>query len=216
MINDFRTNKNQKWINHKTDQIRIITWNIERGYRTNEIINELKKTNADIILLQEVDIGTQRTDFLDVGNEIANALSYQIIYAADCWHINAYHENNSKSKTKNKNVLYNSLPHNGCEGNAILTRFNIIDQYPLILPCVRNSYRPSHYMMKRHTAVVVVIDVPNIGEIVCYSLHFDAFSGRIARSSIPYKTIYEDIPRKHTKKFKQRAVIVAGDLNTHN
>ena len=226
-IKDFRNSKTK----HNTttsNHIRIITWNIERGYRTNEIIQELQKIDADIILLQEVDIGTIRTGMLDVGNEIANALKYQIIYGTDCWHVNDYHENDPNAAK----IQYNSLPHNGCEGNAILTRFNIIKAYPVIMPCVRNSYRPYHADMKRHTAVVGIIDtgISGIGELVCYSLHMDAFSGRVSRSNVQYKAIYRDIIKYHTESGKieekdddnngvskkRRAVVVGGDFNTHN
>ena len=76
--------------------------------------------------MQEVDIGTKRTGMLDVGNEIANALKYQIMYGAECWHINGYHENDPNADT---DFAYNSSPHNGCEGNAILTRFDIIKSH---------------------------------------------------------------------------------------
>ena len=178
--------------------------------------------------MQEVDIGTKRTNMLDVGNEIANALKYQIVYGTDCWHVNDIHENDPNA-SKN-NIQYNSLPHNGCEGNAILTKFDIVKAYPVIMPCVRNSYRPYHADMKRHTAVVAIIDTP-IGEMACYSLHMDAFSGRVSRSSIQYKAVYEDIIRYHSEspvddtkenaedlgiEKKRRAVIVGGDFNTHN
>ena len=37
--------------------IRFIQWNIERGYKLQSIIEILKKTDADVICLQEIDIG---------------------------------------------------------------------------------------------------------------------------------------------------------------
>ena len=193
----------------RNDFVRIVTWNIERGYRINEIIKALKKENADIILLQEVDIGCKRTNMLDIGNEIANALQFQIIYGADCWHVNY--------EIYDKDMRFNALPHDGCEGNAILTRFNVNECWPVHLPCVRNQYRPKHDHMKRHTAICALIDtqIPNMPALLCYSLHFDAFSGRCGRAKVQYKAIYKHLSRMKLKN-KDCAVIVGGDFNSHN
>ena len=37
--------------------MRVLSWNIERGYRTAALVEELKRAKADVVLLQEVDIG---------------------------------------------------------------------------------------------------------------------------------------------------------------
>lgn len=177
-----------------------------------------KAVNPDVVLLQEVDIGTERTSMIDVGNEIANALRMQIVYGADCWHINDVHEND---ENENAELIpsWNSRPHRGCEGNAILTAFDILRAYPVIMPCVRNRYRPQHRHRKRHTAVAAVLCAPEIGEFVCYSLHMDAFSGRVARSTEQYGAIYADIMEHHIDgegDKKRRSVVVGGDFNSHN
>ena len=44
-----------------------LQWNIERGYKLPGIIAELRDINADIIALQEVDIGCERSGRADVG-----------------------------------------------------------------------------------------------------------------------------------------------------
>ena len=63
--------------------IRVLAWNIERGFKLGDIIACLKKENADILLLTEVDIGCHRTAGLDVGAEIASALKMQLVFGAD-------------------------------------------------------------------------------------------------------------------------------------
>ena len=44
-----------------------LQWNIERGYKLQQIVTELKAVDADIIALQEVDIGCERSLSVDTG-----------------------------------------------------------------------------------------------------------------------------------------------------
>ena len=46
---------------------RNMQWNIERGYKLEEIVKELKNIDADVIALQEVDIGCERSLSIDTG-----------------------------------------------------------------------------------------------------------------------------------------------------
>ena len=49
--------------------MRVLFWNIERGYKIQGILNILKKEKADIYLFTEVDRGVKRTnkkDFFEV------------------------------------------------------------------------------------------------------------------------------------------------------
>ncbi|ETO16943.1 hypothetical protein RFI_20394 [Reticulomyxa filosa] len=167
---DYRENKDFK----PRECIRVVTWNIERGYKLPLIIKELGQINADVILLQEfvskkdlftekereegeegnkfmyihiciyayvlyVHKGCDRSNKMNVACEIASALKMQVIFGADTWHINEYHENDINDATKSQSSLkFNSYPPNGCEGNAILTRLEISKFYPVVIPCVRN------------------------------------------------------------------------------
>lgn len=47
--------------------LRIVQWNIERGYELAKIIQILKEVNADVLALQEIDIGCERSQKADVG-----------------------------------------------------------------------------------------------------------------------------------------------------
>lgn len=47
--------------------VKLLQWNIERGYQLPGIIEELRKIDADVISLQEVDVGCERSDGLDTG-----------------------------------------------------------------------------------------------------------------------------------------------------
>lgn len=42
-------------------------WNIERGYKVDKIIAELLRLNPDIVALQEIDVGNDRSGGRDTG-----------------------------------------------------------------------------------------------------------------------------------------------------
>ena len=54
-----------------SNPIKLLQWNIERGYKLPGIIKELKDINADIISLQEMDVGCERSDSRDTGEDAA-------------------------------------------------------------------------------------------------------------------------------------------------
>jgi hypothetical protein len=52
----------------------IVTWNIERGMQDDAILQTLRRLDADILLLQEVDRFCKRTGYRDVARDLAAAL----------------------------------------------------------------------------------------------------------------------------------------------
>ena len=65
---DFRPNPNATSAS-SSETIKLLQWNIERGYKLEGIIEELKSINADIISLQEVDVGCERTGSINTGEQ---------------------------------------------------------------------------------------------------------------------------------------------------
>ena len=61
---DFRSSNSPATVN---STIKLLQWNIERGYKLQGIIEELKRINADVISLQEIDIGCERSKNADTG-----------------------------------------------------------------------------------------------------------------------------------------------------
>ena len=56
------------------NRIRILNWNIERGLKFHAIAAFLRNFGADLILLQEVDLNVDRTQYRDVAQELASSL----------------------------------------------------------------------------------------------------------------------------------------------
>ena len=63
--------------------IQVVDWNIDRGLKLAGIIDFLASTNADLILLQEVDLNANRTHRLNVAREISQKLNLNYIFGRE-------------------------------------------------------------------------------------------------------------------------------------
>src|SRR5271170_1730735 len=63
--------------------MQVVDWNIDRGLQLGGIIDFLASTNADLILLQEVDLNARRTHRLDVAREISQKLQLNYIFGGE-------------------------------------------------------------------------------------------------------------------------------------
>ena len=61
--------------------LRVVTWNIEQGVRFSDIARELRRMEADVVLLQEADIACQRSGNRNVPRDIAEALDMNWVAA---------------------------------------------------------------------------------------------------------------------------------------
>jgi endonuclease/exonuclease/phosphatase family metal-dependent hydrolase len=64
-------------------QLKIVTWNIERGAAYGRVLSALRSLDADVLLLQEVDRECRRTGFRDVARDLAEALDMNWISAGE-------------------------------------------------------------------------------------------------------------------------------------
>ncbi|BDA41513.1 hypothetical protein COCOBI_02-2940 [Coccomyxa sp. Obi] len=63
--------------------LRLVQWNIERGYELEKVIEELQRLDADVIALQEIDIGCERSGNVDTGVAIAEALQLNYVFLCE-------------------------------------------------------------------------------------------------------------------------------------
>jgi endonuclease/exonuclease/phosphatase family metal-dependent hydrolase len=64
-------------------ELRIVTWNIERGVKFEAIRSVLEELDADVVLLQEVDRFCSRSDDRDVARELALQLRMNYVTAGE-------------------------------------------------------------------------------------------------------------------------------------
>jgi endonuclease/exonuclease/phosphatase family metal-dependent hydrolase len=63
--------------------IRVVNWNIDRGLRLPEITHFLESQQADLLILQEVDLNARRTHFLNVAEELARKLEMNYVFGRE-------------------------------------------------------------------------------------------------------------------------------------
>lgn len=72
-----------RWLSWPRSSIRIVDWNIDRGLQLPAIIDFLGDTNADLFILQEVDVNARRTHHLNVAQEIARKLQLNYVFGRE-------------------------------------------------------------------------------------------------------------------------------------
>lgn len=105
------------------DGLRVLCWNIERGYEPDVVAEYVAQLDPDVACLQEVDWGNARTEYLDVLDYLANKTGLQGIFGIE------FFELETPYRTA-------ELAGGGVHGNAILSRFDFSDSYRIELPVI--------------------------------------------------------------------------------
>ena len=77
---EFRFGPMRPW---SRDFVRIVSWNIERGFQFPKILDFLRTLEADLLLLQEVDLNARRTHYRDVALELAHGLNLNYVFGVE-------------------------------------------------------------------------------------------------------------------------------------
>lgn len=129
--------------------LRIMSYNIHRAigvdrlFRPERIARIITRYDADIVLLQEVDVGVPRSRRLDLGETLATMTGYP------------HHAMGLNVELKE-----------GMYGNATLSRFPIVETRNIDLTIERNKARGCLY-----TAVSLPGRGPRAGELPLFNLH---------------------------------------------
>lgn len=192
-------------LNHDKKEIKCIQWNIERGYKLDDIIRILKnEEDASIICLQELDISCERSGNRNCASELAEALGMKCAFMAE------FEEIHSHLRTPD-------LQGGGVHGNAILSKFDF-DPY-----IVKHTHHPYNWEADGHilleprkgeraivAADIIVPWMPS--PIVCYSLHLEVFCGITGRMK-QFADVLED-SNSRIRKHRSHYQLIMGDLNT--
>ena len=185
--------------------IKLLTWNIERGYDFDSILNYLKEKDADVICLQEVDWNNGRTKFLDIAKLLAEKLGMVAYFGIE------FNELDTPLREA-------KLEGGGVCGNAILTRLKPLEVYRVELPVLHNWESPPpetrfRLLREKRTGrrfcLCATMQIYGEKVTIC-NAHFENVNGGVAGR----KKSLEELLEKINKKGK---VIIAGDMNTlHN
>jgi endonuclease/exonuclease/phosphatase family metal-dependent hydrolase len=72
-----------RWIVSAPKSLRIVDWNIDRGQQLRGVTDFLASVNADILILQEVDLNARRTRRLNIAETIARKLEMNYVFGRE-------------------------------------------------------------------------------------------------------------------------------------
>ncbi|HVT95788.1 MAG TPA: endonuclease/exonuclease/phosphatase family protein [Bryobacteraceae bacterium] len=181
-------------------ELRILDWNIDRGFRYAEILNGIRRLAPDVCLLQEVDLHAARSGGRDVAADLARDLQMNYVFAPEFRELGQGREGSA-----------------AYHGQAILSRLPILNAR--ILRFTRQSgfwkarrYVPNWSLLQRREggrmALVAELD-SGPGRLVVYDVHLESRSlGRIQ-----YRQLIETV--EDSRRYGADAgIVLAGDLNT--
>lgn len=183
--------------------LRVVCWNIERGNRFEAVKQILTRhsllSTADVLLLNEVDVGMIRTGNRHVGFELAEATGMHCVYGAEYLEITKGIGEELNLPGENTTALH---------GNAILSRYPLEQVKMVQLPV---CFEPFHFPEKRYGSRIALyseIELPRGQRLSLVTAHLEV----------------RDTPacRGHQMQFimdwlsnNQLPVIFGGDWNTN-
>jgi endonuclease/exonuclease/phosphatase family metal-dependent hydrolase len=188
-----------RWLSWPRSSVRVIDWNIDRGLKLPEIIDFLGDSNADVFLLQEVDINAYRTHKLNIAQEIARKLHLNYVFGREF-----------------VELTQGSRSSPAYHGQATLSRWKILN--PRIIRFQRQSdfWKPRWFKPKLQAfqerlggriALISEIDIQGLA-IATYNLHLES------RSDDDLRLAQLNEVLQHTTTYDSaRLLILAGDLN---
>ncbi len=132
-----------------SDVIRMAGWNIERGNRFDAVLDCLRThprlSTADVIWLNEVDVGMARTGNRHVGFDLAAALGMHCVYGVEYLEMTKGIGAELDLPDDNTAALH---------GDAILSKFPLRDPRVVALP---TCFEPFHFHEKRYGRRIVLL-----------------------------------------------------------
>ncbi|CEG75816.1 hypothetical protein RMATCC62417_10800 [Rhizopus microsporus] len=195
---DYRTTESQ--VNQVQD-LKILQWNVERNYESEEIIKVIQDLDPDVIMLQEVDIFCKRSGNRDHMQELCKALKLKGGFVCE------FQELDSPLRGLRD-------AGGGVHGNAILSKHDIEFR---VLEHRKEAYDWNKHgkwlreprIGKRYT-LVGTVHAPSLPPVLCYCVHLEVFTGIINRVH-NFADIFEDAS-SNAEKYPHQ--VICGDLNT--
>ena len=179
--------------------IQVGDWNIDRGLKLAGVIDFLESTNADLILLQEVDLNANRTHKLNVAREISLKLHLNYIFGREF-----------------QELTQGSRKSPAFHGQATLSPWPLSN--PRILRFCRQSnfWRPRWFLpdieafQERIGGRMALVSEVSVGDrtLVTYNLHLESRGDDALRCSQLNECLDDGLRCKSTTP-----KLLAGDLN---
>jgi endonuclease/exonuclease/phosphatase family metal-dependent hydrolase len=169
--------------------LRVVTWNIEQGRQFQQIVRTLQALEPDVVLLQEVDRGCERSGRRDVARELAYALGMNWVMVGEFQEIG---EGGGRAPA--------------LTGQAILSRTRIDDPKVIVFrrqAAWRWRYNPTQPRRGGRVALRA-----RTGGALVYNLHIESVGSDVLRQNQ-----LQDVLADQTL-MADDVVVVGGDFNT--
>jgi endonuclease/exonuclease/phosphatase family metal-dependent hydrolase len=168
----------------------VVTWNIERGMAYDAVLTVLRRLDADVILLQEVDRGCRRTEYRDVARDLASALDMNWVSAGEFQEI-------GESRRGTPAVT----------GQAILSKFEITRAETLPF-AAQDRWRWSMNPVQPRRGGRIAL-AAHTGGLVLYDTHIES-SGN---EPLKRRQMAEILAHRARTLTETAPVLIAGDFN---
>lgn len=185
------------------DFVRIVQWNILRGSKLEAICRLFQEhpllKYADIVTLNEVDVGMNRTENLNIAFEIGQRLDMHAVFAAEYIELTKGIGDEKQRLGDNNEALH---------GNAILSRYPFRNVHAIRLPSCFNSFE---FEEKRYgDRIALFAELECVKPLHIVSTHLEVRHTPMCRMR-QMEAILKEVDRVAPPG---TAVIIGGDLNT--
>lgn len=170
--------------------VKVVTWNIERGVAFDRILKTLQALDADVLLLQEVDMFCRRSAGRNVAKQLADALGMNWVWAGEFQEV-------GESRGRRPSLT----------GQAVLSRFPIED--PFVIPFraqARLRWRLSPVEPRRGGRIALRVRTAGV---LIYNAHLESWGSEKLRR----KQLDEIVSDEARASSDGAPVIVGGDFN---
>jgi endonuclease/exonuclease/phosphatase family metal-dependent hydrolase len=184
--------------------VHAVQWNIEHGNWYEQVERALTShaslAGADVITLDEVDVGCARSGNRDVTGDLAHALGLYGVWAPMFLESTVGRDDDAR-------MAAGRLNEEGLFGIAVLSRWPIGKVTLVDLPGPETIQYDLEGMLGRFTALVCEIERPG-APFVAVALHLEVHRTRAHRAA-QVRVLMNALAHE------KRPVIIAGDFNTH-
>lgn len=188
--------------------LRVVEWNIERGSRLEGIVEVLNTHPvirfADLLLLNELDVGMARSGNRDIPRELGQAVSAHAIYAAEYLELTKGVGDELKLAGENTAALH---------GNAILTRHNFARAEVARLPRCEMNFESEEKRLGGRVAIMVDLEIGD-HKLLAATAHLDVINTPRCRAK-QMRAFLEAVDGYAKASRAPGRAVVGGDLNTH-
>jgi endonuclease/exonuclease/phosphatase family metal-dependent hydrolase len=196
LTGNFGTRRWQLW---PPSSLRVVNWNIDRGMRLPAITDFLASQEADLLILQEVDLNARRTGRVNVAEEIARKLEMSYVFGREF-----------------QELTQGSRNAPAYHGQATLSRWPLGDARVIRFRSQSGFWRPRWFLPRTEPfqeriggriALVTEVEIRGFG-LAVYNLHLESRGEDDLRLSQ-----LEEALADAARYSPQVPTLLAGDLN---